>query len=140
MTVARTTRLALAWLALTATQIGTWALLAPRSFYDDFPGFGRSWVAGDGPFNEHLVRDVGALNLALAVLLIAAAVRLSRELVTVAAIASLAWGVPHTVYHLANTEPLGTMDNVASIGGLVFSVALAAMLLVSANKLDTSTR
>ena len=139
MTVARTTRLALAWLALSALQIGAWALLAPQSFYDNFPGFGRSWVSVDGPFNEHLVRDVGALNLALAVLLVAAAIRLSRDLVSVAAIASLVWGVPHALYHLANTDGLSTMDNLASIGGLLFSVVLAAMLLVSAKKLDTAS-
>ena len=40
--------------------------LRAAPFYDDFPGLGRSWVAADGPYNEHLVRDVGALNLALA--------------------------------------------------------------------------
>lgn len=136
MTVARTTRLALGWLALSALQLGFWALLAPRSFYDNFPGFGRSWIAVDGPFNEHFVRDFGALNLALAVLLIAAAVRLSRDLVSVAAIASLVWGVPHVIYHLANTDDLSVMDNIASVGGLAFAVLLAAMLLVSAKKLD----
>jgi hypothetical protein len=44
----------------------------------DFPGAGRSWVAPDGPFNEHLARDVGVLNLALAVVTIAAAVEDGR--------------------------------------------------------------
>ena len=139
MTVARTTRLALGWLALSALQLGFWALLAPQSFFDNFPGFGRSWIAVDGPYNEHFVRDFGALNLALAVLLVAAAVRLSRDLVSVAAIASLVWGVPHVIYHLANTEDLGAMDNVASVGGLAFGVLLAVMLLISAKKLDDPT-
>ena len=37
----------------------------PAAFYDDFPGLGRMWVAPDGPYNQHLVRDVGELNLAL---------------------------------------------------------------------------
>ena len=46
--------------------VGAWALLAPRAFYDTFPssGFGPG-VGVDGPFNEHLIRDVGALYLAL---------------------------------------------------------------------------
>ena len=46
--------------------VGVWALIAPQSFYDAFPsiGFG-AWVGVDGPFNEHLIRDVGALYLAL---------------------------------------------------------------------------
>ena len=44
--------------------VGLWATASPESFYDDFPGMGRVWVAVDGPYNEHLVRDVGGLNLA----------------------------------------------------------------------------
>ena len=44
--------------------VGLQALFTPRSFYDDFP-LGRGWVAMDGPYNQHLVRDVGSLNLAL---------------------------------------------------------------------------
>ena len=123
-------RIALGYLALVSLQIGVWALLAPRSFYDDFPGLGRSWVAADGPYNEHLVRDVGALNLAFAVLVIAAAVRLTRSLVTIASIGALVWGVPHLLYHLANTDVLGTGDAAASIGGLVAFVALPIALLV----------
>ena len=53
--------------------VGLQALFAPRSFYDDFP-IGRGWVAMDGPYNQHLVRDVGSLNLALVVLVFAALV------------------------------------------------------------------
>ena len=51
---------------------GLYALLAPRSFYEDFP-FGRGWVEALPAYNEHLVRDVGALFLATAVVLLAAA-------------------------------------------------------------------
>ena len=47
--------------------------VAPKSFYEDFPGAGRVWVAVDGPYNEHLVRDVGSLNLALAFVAVAGA-------------------------------------------------------------------
>ena len=71
MTPSQIIRVAFGYLALSSLQIGAWALFAPRSFYDGFPGAGRSWVSVDGPYNEHLVRDVGALNLAIAVLLVA---------------------------------------------------------------------
>lgn len=124
------TRIALGYLALVSLQIGVWAVLAPRSFYDDFPGLGRSWVAADGPYNEHLVRDVGALNLAFAVLVIAAAVRVSRTLVTIASMAALVWGVPHLLYHVVNADVLDTGDAVASIGGLAAFVILPVALLV----------
>lgn len=139
MTPRRITRIALGYLALVSLQLGVWALLAPQSFYDDFPGLGRNWVAIDGPFNEHLVRDVGGLNLALAVLLIAAAVRMSRELVAVAAVASLAWGVPHFIYHLFNTDDWATSDLVASLGGLGLFVGLALALLYTSRGLDHPT-
>ena len=59
-------RLMLWILAFSAFGVGVQAAFFPRSFYDDFP-FGRGWVAMDGRYNEHLIRDVGALNLALLV-------------------------------------------------------------------------
>ncbi len=60
-------------LLLIALVIGLWALLAPRSFYDSFPGGnGMHWVSADGPYNRHLVSDVGSMYLALAALTVAA--------------------------------------------------------------------
>ncbi len=64
-------RLLLWLMAISSLGVGFQALFTPRSFYDDFP-MGRGWVAMDGPYNEHLVRDVGSLNLALVVLVFAA--------------------------------------------------------------------
>src|SRR5262245_469583 len=58
-------RLLLWLLAIPGLLLGIYAEFFPRAFYDDFP-FGRAWVAHDGPFNEHLIRDFGAMNLALA--------------------------------------------------------------------------
>ena len=138
VTVQRWIRIALGYLIVVTGQIGVWALFAPQSFYDDFPGLGRSWVSADGAFNEHLVRDVGALNLALAVLLIAAWVRLGRELVFVAGAAALVWGVPHAVYHLANTDGLGGSDLVASLSGLVLFVVVGGGLIWSSRRLPTT--
>ncbi len=47
-------------LAASGLYAGLWAATTPRSFYDSFLGLHRAWVSVDGPFNEHLVRDVGA--------------------------------------------------------------------------------
>jgi hypothetical protein len=74
-------RIGLSLLAATALGGGFWALILPRSFYEDFPLPGRDWVSTLGPYNEHLARDHGALNLALGVLLVFAAVMLERRLV-----------------------------------------------------------
>ena len=120
MTYRLWTRIALGYLALVSLEIGLWAQFAPRSFFDDFPGLGRAWVVVDGPYNEHLVRDVGGLNLALAAVIIAAS------------IASLLYGVPHLVYHIAHADSLATSDAVISLGGLVlFAVIPVALIVLS---------
>ncbi len=110
--------------------IGLWAAFAPRSFYDDFPGGGRSWVSADGPYNEHLVRDFGALNLALSVLTIAAAIMLVRSLAVVAALGWLAYSVPHLVYHLRHLDVYDTSDQIANVAALSLAPLLAIAVLV----------
>ena len=128
MTPRRIVRVALAVLAVIGLQVGLWAAFAPQSFYDDFPGAGRIWVAVDGPYNEHLVRDVGALNLALAVVAVVAFVSLSRMAVLAAGGAWLAYGVPHLVYHLRHLEPLDGADAVAVPVTLALNVVVAALV------------
>jgi hypothetical protein len=129
MTPRTVVRIALALLAVVGLQVGLWAAFAPQSFYDDFPGAGRIWVSVDGPYNQHLVRDVGALNLALAVVAIVAFVTLSRAAVLAAGGAWLAYGVPHLIYHLRHLEPLDTADQVAVPLSLFLSVVLGALVL-----------
>ncbi|MDX2379361.1 MAG: hypothetical protein QNM02_06345 [Acidimicrobiia bacterium] len=129
-------RVALGYLAFVSVTLGAWALLAPRSFYDDYPGLGRSWVSIDGPYNEHLVRDVGALNLALTVVFVGAAVTLGRAMIITASIASLVWGIPHFIYHLANLDDLGAGDAFASIAGLAVFALLPIVLIIVSSSLD----
>src|SRR3972149_6731593 len=105
-------RVGLGRLGVAAADVGVWALAAPRSFYDDFPGGGRSWVSAVGPYNEHLVRDVGGLNLALALLLVAAGVLLERRLVIVVLVAYLVNAVPHFVFHVSHMDEMSTGDQV----------------------------
>ncbi|HEY3722048.1 MAG TPA: hypothetical protein VGN59_01675 [Acidimicrobiia bacterium] len=122
-------RIGLAVLAVPALIIGFWAAFAPRSFYDDFPGLGRTWVAPDGPFNEHLVRDVGELNLALAVVTVVALVVLGPVLVRAVLAGWLVYSVPHLVYHLRHMQPFTTDDQV-SIGTSLALVPLVAVALL----------
>jgi nucleoside-diphosphate-sugar epimerase len=127
---ARLVRPVLVVLAASALQLGLWAALAPTSFYEDFPGFGRTWVAVDGPYNEHLVRDFGQLNLAMAALLIAALLRPERYLVRVAALASLLFAVPHLLYHATHLDVYDTSDQVANMVLLPVAVVLPAILVL----------
>jgi hypothetical protein len=122
-------RLGLVYLAGANALVGFWAAFAPRSFYLDFPGGSRAWISADGPYNEHLVRDVGELNLALFVVMVAAAVTLSRPLVRAALVATIVNGVVHVLYHARNLDPYGTGDQVAVIGSLVLVPIVAVVLL-----------
>ncbi|MBA2326263.1 MAG: hypothetical protein H0V95_06415 [Actinobacteria bacterium] len=124
----RVLRVLLVLLALGNVQVGIWATFAPRSFYDDFPGGDRSWVALDGPYNEHLVRDFGATNLAIGVLTIAALLWLTRVLVVTAGLAWIVYGVPHLVYHLRHLDVYDTGDQVANV--VVLSLAPLAGLAI----------
>ena len=126
----RAVRVVLAVLAAVTVQLGIWATFAPRAFYDDYPGFGREWVRVNGPYNEHFVRDFGALNLAFAVVTIAALVTLSRPLVIAVAVAWLAWDVPHLVYHLRHLDVYATGDKVLNVIALVALPVLAVIVLV----------
>ena len=126
----RVVRVLLVLIAVPSVLVGAWALLAPRSFYDDFPGGGRHWVSADGPYNEHLVRDVGSLNLALVVVVVAAAIVLTRTLVRTAAVATLVYAIPHFAYHAAHTDLYETSDSVATLFSLGLAVVLPIILLV----------
>ncbi len=103
------TRLLLWVMGIGALAVGVQAQFFPRTFYNDFP-FGRGWVAMDGPFNEHLIRDVGGLNLAIAVLTFAALWVSTRTMARVAAIATLVYTLPHWIYHLAHLDHMPTAD------------------------------
>jgi len=128
---ARIVRAALIPLVLTGLVVGVWAAFAPRSFYDDFPGAGRVWVAVDGPYNEHLVRDVGALNLALALVAVVAAVTLARAAVLAAAGAWIVYSLPHLVYHLRHLDLYDTGDKVANVTALAGALVLPVIVLAA---------
>jgi uncharacterized membrane protein HdeD (DUF308 family) len=123
-------RLALGAIAAVAVVVGVWAAFFPRSFYDGFPGFGRVWVAADGPFNEHLVRDVGQLILALAVVTVVAVVVPVAPLVRAVGAAWLVQGLPHLVYHASHLELYDTIDGVLNLVSLTVLVVLAVIALL----------
>jgi hypothetical protein len=121
-------------LAAASLAVGLWALPAPRSFYDDFPLPGRDWVSTLGPYNEHLVRDVGALNLAFGVLLLLAAALLERRLVQVSLVSYLVYAVPHLIFHLTTGHAFPLLDNIANLVTLGLAVLLPLVLLALADR------
>jgi len=121
-------RVALALLALTAAFVGFWALLAPSSFYASFPGLGYTWVSEAGPYDEHLVRDVGALYLALLVVTLLALLRPASVRPWVAGLAWLVFAVPHLVFHAAHAGP----GDAVEVSALALNVLLAALTCLPA--------
>jgi len=121
----------LVWLlAFGNLGVGIQAAFTPRSFYDDFP-FGRGWVAMDGPYNEHLVRDVGTLNLALVVLVFAALMIGTRSIVRTAMIVWLVNAVPHLLYHLRHLHMIMPgADKFGIVATLGFAAVAPVVVLV----------
>jgi hypothetical protein len=136
---ARVIRAALVALAFVALSAGLWATLSPRAFYDNYPGLGHAWVAADGPYNEHLIRDFGSLNLALAAVTIVAAVTLGRTVVIAAALAWLLFQVPHLVYHARHLGVYDSADKAAVLVGLVAAVVLPIVILVAESRRTAPT-
>ncbi len=128
MTRVRT--IALVVIAAGSLVVGVWAQGFPRSFYDDFPGMGRVWVAVDGPFNEHLVRDVGGLNLGLAFVAILALVTSSTLVARAAGGAALLFGGPHLLYHALHLDSFDTGDAIGMLASLTMAV-LAGLLALA---------
>ena len=123
-------KLLLGWFALFGLVIGLWQAVFPASFYADFPGMGHHWVSPDGPYNEHLLRDVGLGNLAVGTV---ALVALLTGVVWVARAVGLAvvvMNLPHQLYHQAHVSVLpSTTDQVLQSTSLA-AVSLAAVALL----------
>ena len=124
-------RAGLLFLALASLLVGPWAQFAPHSFWKDFPGFGRAWVSADGPYNEHLVRDVGGLNLGLAVVAIWALVAGSVLLSRAVGAAALVFGLPHLLYHVTHLDPFETTDALGNVVALALTLAAALLALAA---------
>ena len=72
---------------------------------------------------------MGAFNLALTVVLVAAAWTLDRTLVRVALVALLVYAVPHTVFHAGHLAGFPPGDALAQTVGTVLHLVLTASLL-----------
>jgi alkylhydroperoxidase family enzyme len=124
-------RIVLVLVGAAQAEIGIWATAAPRSFFDNYPGFGHHWVAMLGPYNEHLVRDYAAAELGFALLLVLAAAWFDRRVVLAAGSAFLLGTLPHFIYHLTTTGAMSTTDNVASLGSFVAELVAVAAVIYS---------
>ena len=128
-------RAGLIFLAVSQGFAGLIQLFAPKWFYDDFPASATPWISLLPPYNEHLMRDVGALTLAYVLVLTVAAVSMEPLIVRTALAANLMFTVPHFLFHVTHLDhyPLGSaIGQTIALGG---GVAIpATMLVVSLRK------
>jgi hypothetical protein len=119
-------RAGLAFLAVLQAAVGGWILVAPRSF------FAIPWVHLHLPYNEHLLLDYGAANLALAVLLVFA---LRRPAVVVPALwVYLVHAVLHLAIHLRQARHLPAAQSVPVLVALAALAAVPVVLLLLARR------
>lgn len=122
-----------AFMSLTALH----AAFFPRSFFNDFP-FGRGWVAAEGgTYDEHLVRDVGVLFLALVIVTVWSA--WTGNGVVAVAIAWLVQGVLHLGYHVGHLDGLAGLDRIGLVASLAGIPLLALVALVASHNRPTAT-
>ncbi|RBY89696.1 hypothetical protein DQ241_08080 [Blastococcus sp. TF02A-30] len=117
-------------LVLLGLYVGTWAAFFPASFYESFPGPFSSWIALDGPYNEHLIRDVGTFNLGLAAASAAATRYRDPAPGLVVGLAWIVYSLPHLGYHLRHLDHLGAADVVGQVVSLSSTLVLALPLLL----------
>jgi hypothetical protein len=124
-------RSALALLGAGGAATGLWAYVAPRHWYDNFPGLGMSWLPQLGPYNEHFAKDVGAMFLAMAAVTALTFVLVANQiLVRVTAVMWLVFNTLHCLYHLSMLQMYNTRD--ATLNGILLPllVLAAAALLI----------
>ncbi|WP_211261358.1 hypothetical protein [Pseudonocardia acaciae] len=108
-------------LAAVQVVVGAWALFLPASFFSlEVVGMGMA-------YNEHLMRDYGAMTLASAVVLGAATVHTGSS--PVALTMYLTWAVPHFVIHLTMLDHLSPSTGALLMTALGLAIALPTALL-----------
>ncbi|ASR37251.1 hypothetical protein BAY61_22155 [Prauserella marina] len=122
-------RLGLGFLCATQLVVGLWALVLPARFFAlDVVGMGMA-------YNEHLMRDYGAMSLASAVVLGAATLRTRTWLTRTALVMYLTWAVPHLVVHISMIGHLAPSTAALLLTALFLAVALPSGLLLLALRL-----
>jgi hypothetical protein len=111
-------------LTVVVFAVGILATLTPRSFYDHVP-----WVDLAPPYAEHLMRDFGAMNLALGTVTLVAAITMDRLLVRTTLAAYVVFAIPHLVFHITHHQHYTTVAAVGESIALIVAVLLPLALL-----------
>jgi hypothetical protein len=104
--------------------VGMVATLTPREFYDHVP-----WVDLAPPYSEHLMRDYGAMNLALGLVFLVAAITMDRLMVRTALAAYVVFAIPHLLFHITHHQHYTATAAIGETTALAIAVLLPLALL-----------
>ncbi len=124
-------RVCLAILIVTSLLVGVWAYFAPLNWYNTFPGMGLRWLPVLGPYNEHFVKDVGAMYLALAALSVMAFIHVTNQpLMRATAISVSIFNILHLIYHVTMLHMYGPLDAALNMAALALVVVCSLALAI----------
>lgn len=125
-------RIAMVALGVPNLLTGTWAVLSPQGWFDNFPGWDPRLIAAEPPYNAHLATDAGAGLLASGVIMLAAAWFADGRSVRLGLFAYAVFVVPHSAWHAFNpSDALTAAEDVQNTSLLVFSAVATAGLYVA---------
>jgi hypothetical protein len=117
--------------------LAIWPLVSPTNFYDTFPGGPYHWIDINGPYNEHFLRDFGALNAALVVIIVFALWKPSVALLQATGLALAVYALPHAIYHLSHLDVYEPSDKFVATAPLVLQIFMGlAIAWLSSRRTD----
>ena len=121
-------------LTIIELAIGMLATLTPRAFYDHV-----LWVDLTPPYADHLMRDYGAMSLALGVVSLIAAITMDRLIVRTTLAAYIVFAIAHLIIHVTHFQHYTTATAVGETTALVVAVLLPLALLALTTNTAAST-
>jgi hypothetical protein len=124
-------RISLVFNGVTSAYVGIFAYFAPQAFHAGFPGFGLRWLPQLGPYNEHLLKDVGGFYLAITVLIFVALANARKPVVVpMTGAALLVFNSLHFVYHMTMLHMYEPRDQWLNAVLLALLVVLSIILVI----------
>ena len=108
--------------------LAIWPLLSPQNFYDKFPGGSYHWIDINGPYNEHFLRDFGALNAALLVIIVFALWKPTVSLLQATGLALAVYALPHAIYHLSHLDVYKSSEKFVATAPLVLQIFMGVAI------------
>ena len=123
----RLIRMLLAAMATQHVVTGLTMTLGPLWFYENVLG-----VAELGPYNEHLLVDLGAMNLGLGLLATWAAVTMSLDLVRASCCCIAVVALAHLMFHAAHLHGLSGLEAAVELTALAAIAVLPTLVSILA--------